>query len=143
MTTQRLQVVGHHYPMNPLRIGIIGCGAVVERFHLPASTFIPELAIEALVDRDQGRARRLADSYGVRHVFTNYHDMVGKIDAAIVALPHNLNAAVSKDFIANGIPILVEKPLGVTAEEARSLVGLGERARTLLRVGYTRRCGYG
>src|SRR4030088_1650947 len=93
-----------HDSMNPLRIGIVGCGAVVERFHLPASTFIPEISITALVDRDENRAKRLADIYRVRHALADYHDLIGKVDAVIVALPHNLNARVSTEFLTNGIP---------------------------------------
>jgi predicted dehydrogenase len=129
--------------MNPLRIGIVGCGAVVERFHLPASTFIPEISIGSLVDRDQSRAKRLADIYGVPHVLADYHEMIGKVDAAIIALPHSLIARVSEEFLTSGIPILVEKPMAVTAEDAKRLVAVGERAKTSLTVGYTRRCGYG
>jgi predicted dehydrogenase len=131
------------HPMNQLRVGIVGCGAVVERFHLPASTLIPELSIESLVDRDKSRAKRLADIYGVRHVYADYHEMIGKVDAAIIALPHSLIARVSEDFLTSGIPILVEKPMAVTAEEAKRLVALEERTKTPLTVGYTRRCGYG
>ena len=71
------------------------------------------------------------------------HEMIGKVDAAIIALPHNLNARVSEEFLTSGIPILVEKPLAVTAEDAKSVVSVGEQAKTLLTVGYTRRCGYG
>ena len=107
--------------MNPLRIGIVGCGAVVERFHLPASTLVPEISIESLVDRDQSRAKRLADIYGVRHVHADYHEMIGKVDAAIIALPHSLIARVSEEFLTSGIPILVEKPMAVTAEDAKRL----------------------
>ena len=107
--------------MKPLRIGIIGCGAVVERFHLPASTFTPEISIEALVDRDQRRAQRLADIYGVRNVFADYRGIVGKVDAAIVALPHSLNGRISQELLTSGIP---EKPLGVTAEEAKTVVSV-------------------
>jgi predicted dehydrogenase len=129
--------------MKPLRIGIVGCGAVVERFHLPASTLVPEISIEALVDRDQSRAKRLADVYRVRHVLADYHEMIGNVDAAIIALPNSLNARVSEEFLTSGIPILVEKPMAVTAENAKRLVALGERTKTSLTVGYTRRCGYG
>src|SRR4051794_37116671 len=118
--------------MKSLKIGIVGCGAVVERFHLPASTFVPEISIECLVDRDQRRAKRLADVYGVHNVLGDYHEIIGKVDAAIIALPHNLNADVSREFLISGIPILVEKPLAVTAEEAKRVVSLGEQAKTLV-----------
>jgi predicted dehydrogenase len=129
--------------MNPMRIGIIGCGAVVERFHLPASTAVPEMSIEVLVDRDLKRAERLAGVYGVPNVFADYHEIVGKVDAAIVALPNLFNAQVCQDLLTSGIPVLVEKPLALTTDEAQSVLSVGNRTKTLLTVGYTRRCGYG
>jgi predicted dehydrogenase len=104
---------------------------------------VPEISIASLVDRDQSRAKRLADIYGVRHVHADYHQMIGKVDATIIALPHSLNARVSEEFLTSGIPILVEKPMAVTAEDAKRLVAVGEQAKTSLTVGYTRRCGYG
>src|SRR5690349_14341563 len=116
--------------MNPVKIGIVGCGAVVERFHLPASIFIPEMSVEALVDRDETRAKRLADVYGVPRVYADYKDIIGRVDAAIIALPHNMNAFVSKEFLTKDVPVLVEKPLAVTAEQAQGLLLLRSEEHT-------------
>ena len=53
----------------PPRVALIGCGAIAENFHLPALARHRELLPELiLVDPDQGRARRLADAFGVASI---------------------------------------------------------------------------
>jgi predicted dehydrogenase len=127
----------------PLRIAIVGCGSVVERFHLPASTVVPELSIEFLVDRELRRAATLAASYRVPNVVTDFREIIGKVDAAIVALPHNLNADVSRELLNGGVSVLVEKPMAFNAAEGEDLLAAAKQSQALLNVGYTRRCGYG
>ena len=46
--------------MNPVRVAIVGCGAVTEKFYLPALARSPLLRIAALVDVSLARAERLA-----------------------------------------------------------------------------------
>jgi UDP-N-acetylglucosamine 3-dehydrogenase len=127
----------------PLRIAIVGCGSVVERFHLPASTFVPELSIEFLVDRERRRAATLAASYRVPNVATDFREIIGKVDAAIIALPHNLNAEVSRELLNTGVSVLVEKPMAFNAAEGEHLLTAAKHSKALLNVGYTRRFGYG
>jgi predicted dehydrogenase len=43
------------------RFAFVGCGRVVEAFHLPALTKIDDVLLTALVDTDPGRARALAE----------------------------------------------------------------------------------
>ena len=125
------------------RIAIIGCGAVVEAFHLPASIFAPRLSIEVLVDRDERRAKALAAAYGIPRVSDNHRTIIGDVDAAIIALPHSLNARVARELLGEGISVLVEKPMAVSAAEAQELLSASDVRGASLRVGYTRRCGYG
>jgi predicted dehydrogenase len=127
----------------PLRIAIVGCGSVVERFHLPASTVVPELSIEFLVDREQTRAATLAASYRVPNVATDFRQIIGKVDAAIIALPHKLNADVTRELLNGGVSVLVEKPMAFNAAEGEELVATAKQSKALLNVGYTRRSGYG
>jgi predicted dehydrogenase len=126
-----------------LRVAIIGCGAVVERFHLPASKFVPELSIEILTDREEKRAAVLAAAYRVPGVTADFREIIGKVDAAIVALPHSLNASVSSELLNAGISVLVEKPMALHAAEGEHLVLTAERRGASLSVGYTRRYAYG
>jgi predicted dehydrogenase len=125
------------------RIAIIGCGAVVEAYHLPASIFAPRLSIEVLVDRDERRAKALAAAYGIPRVSDNHRTIIGDVDAAIIALPHSLNARVAGELLGEGISVLVEKPMAVSAAQAQELLSASDVRGASLRVGYTRRCGYG
>jgi len=127
----------------PVRIAIVGCGSVVERFHLPASTFVPELSVEFLVDRELRRATTLAALYHVPNVAADFREIIGKVDAAIIALPHNLNAEVSRELLNSGISVLVEKPMAFNIAEGQHLLAATKHSRALLNVGYTRRFGYG
>lgn len=132
-----------HPERGPLRVAVIGCGAVTERFHLPAMRSVQALSIEALVDRDENRAKTLAAAYRVPRAVTDVKNIIGAVDAAIVALPHSMNARIATELLSHGVPVLVEKPMALTVAEAADLISLAERCRVSLSVGYTRRFGYG
>src|SRR5204862_1530431 len=73
---------------NPIRLALIGCGAIAEQMHLPVLAGHESIVLTALVDRDEKRARKLADGYGVKAVCRDAEDLPeGAIDAAIVATP--------------------------------------------------------
>ncbi len=79
-----------------MRIAVVGCGAVAERGHLPALKAASCFDVVALVDRNESRARALAESFGVRNVFTDFVRVLPEVDAAIVALPHSLHAPAAR-----------------------------------------------
>src|SRR6266511_3835968 len=102
-----------------LRIGIIGCGAVTEFFHLRAAARVEEVRVTLLVDNNRSRAETLAHQHNVPYVAEDYSHVWDKADAAIVALPHCLHAPVSMDLLAHSVHVFVEKPMALTAEEAQ------------------------
>ena len=72
----------------PLKIGVVGCGAVTELRHLPALVRRNDVRIAALVDSNQTRARKLAEDFSVPRVLTNHQGLLDlEVDAAIVANP--------------------------------------------------------
>lgn len=92
-----------------------------------------------LVDPDENRARALASKYGVDDVETDHRDVIGKVDAAIVASPHGTHVPIGLELIAAGIPILVEKPLGTSTEEIEALRDASSQAGAPVAVNHTRR----
>jgi myo-inositol 2-dehydrogenase / D-chiro-inositol 1-dehydrogenase len=63
----------------------------------------------------------------------------GGVDGAIVAVPSRLHVPVVRELIAGGIPVLCEKPCGLTSDDARTLAAEAAAAGVPLRVGYWRR----
>jgi len=123
----------------PIRIAIIGCGAVTERGHLPAASQIPDCCVTLLVDQNLTRAKELARAYGIAAVSNDYHDAIGQADAAIIALPHNLHAQVSCELMKGGLHILVEKPMAMSSKECDTMIHAAEKMKVVLAVGLLRR----
>ena len=63
----------------------------------------------------------------------------GRLDAVLVCVPSDFHLATVKRLVAAGMPILCEKPVGVTAAEAREAAELTSGARLPFQIGFWRR----
>jgi predicted dehydrogenase len=122
-----------------LRLGIIGCGAVAECFHLPIVAISERVNITALVDKSLSRARSFADRYNVPTVIDDYQKVLGDIDAAIISLPHHLHGPVGIELLKKGIHVLVEKPMALTSEDCDRMIEAAAKTEATLTVGLLRR----
>jgi len=72
----------------PVRVALVGCGAVSRASLLPVLAGDPDVAVAALVDRDEARARELADAYQIATVLTDMNQLGPDMaDAVILATP--------------------------------------------------------
>jgi predicted dehydrogenase len=122
-----------------MRVAMIGCGAVTEQMHLPASVQVPGCNLVALVDRNLERARTLAAQYGVPRIAADYTEIQSDIDLALIATPPSSHAAIGVPLLKRGVHVLCEKPLSVTAEEAQRMIDAAQEGRAVLAVGLVRR----
>lgn len=123
----------------PLRVAVIGCGAVAELNHLPAASRCEDVEVTVLVDKNLQRARTLAGEFGVGEVLDDYRHLGGKADAAIIALPHALHARAAVDLMGQGMDVLVEKPMALTAAECDQMIAAAQEHGVNLAVGLMRR----
>ena len=122
-----------------IRIGIVGCGAVTQRFHLPSAMKVDGCSVTILVDSDRSRAEQLAAKYNIPNTSTDFRDVPQYADAAIVAVPHRLHASIGEYLLSNGCHVLMEKPLALTDAECQRLVALADQKGVVLTVGLLRR----
>lgn len=122
-----------------LRIAVIGCGAVAEMLYLPALRARRLLGDVIWVDPDARRAEALVRLSGSGRWSTDHREIIGEVDAAIVAVPTYLHASVSLDFLRHGVHVLCEKPLAETAAAARTMIAESTRSGAILAANYTRR----
>jgi predicted dehydrogenase len=89
---------------------------------------LPGVELAAVVDRDAARA-----------TVSDYRTVIGKIDAAVVAVPTDLHHEVARACLERGVHVLVEKPLAATLAEADDLVDLAAKNNLVLQVGHVQR----
>jgi predicted dehydrogenase len=128
--------------MTPIRIGIVGCGEVVQTIHLPSLSMLPELfQVTALCDVSSSVVNGVGDQWNVGSRYLDYRDLVAsdEVDAVLVTSPHAYHAAVTLAAIAAGKHVLVEKPMCITLREADEIIAAQGRAAVTVQVGYMRR----
>jgi len=76
----------------PIRIAVIGLGAIAQTAHLPVLAKMRGVQIVALCDNDLGKARSLAQRFSVPDTFGDIEDLLEgeALDAAVVATPNHL-----------------------------------------------------
>ncbi len=123
--------------MKKLQCAVIGCG-YLGKFHAEKYASLPDCQLTAVVDTNPETVREIAGHYGAE-ALTDYLPLLGKVDAVSVVVPTSLHHAVSRDFLAAGSHVLVEKPITVTVEEADDLIAVARQQGVILQVGHLER----
>ena len=125
-----------------IKLGVVGCGAVSELFHIPIALACDDVELTMLVDKNLKRAEAMGSKFGIENLTHSYETAIGKIDAAIVAVPHHLHSAVATGLLAHGIHVLVEKPMALSMAECEAMISGAKRTGAILAVGLVRRYLY-
>jgi predicted dehydrogenase len=120
-----------------VRVAVVGSG-YFGRFHANHYARNDRAELVAIVDTDAERARTVAGEFGGEPV-SDFRSIVGKVDAASVAVPTPAHYDVARALIDAGIHVLVEKPLTDSEETGRELTKLAEARKTVLQVGHIER----
>ncbi len=112
----------------PVRIAIVGAGAVSDYHHVPGIRLDPRAELVAVADTNAELVERRRGEWGVSVATTDVDSVCihPDVDAVIIATPNFTHAPIAKTAIAAGKHVMCEKPLGLNAEEVR---GMYEAAR--------------
>jgi predicted dehydrogenase len=125
-----------------IKLAIIGCGAVIQKLYLPVADSATGLAITHVVDLDLERAREVANLYQIPNYAQDYRQVLDQVDAVVVATPPGSHASISIDCLDRGLPVLCEKPLTPSVEQAQAMIAASQRTNTILAVGMVRRLSW-
>ncbi len=108
----------------PVGVGVIGTGGMGGRHVRNLTHEVAAARVVALADVDMARLQQVAAECGAAHAFTDANDLIRhpEVEAVLVAAPDRFHAALTQACIAAGKPVLCEKPLALTAAEARQIV---------------------
>jgi predicted dehydrogenase len=120
-----------------LKVGVVGVG-YFGWFHAEKFAKIPDVDLIGVVDIDEARARQVADHFSTRP-FVDYKDLFNQVQAVSIAVPTPIHYQVARDFMDQGIDILLEKPMTASLQEAEALVEMAEKEKRILQIGHLER----
>jgi predicted dehydrogenase len=125
--------------MEPLRIGIIGCG--IGKFHADSWAQEPRAKIVALAGLDTDRCLKIAREHDILNLFHDYHELIERpdIEAVSIGVPNHLHVPVALAALDAGKHVLVEKPLARNAEEGEQIVRAARAAGKVLGIFFSKR----
>jgi predicted dehydrogenase len=120
-----------------LRYGIIGTGMMGHE-HMRNLALIEGAEVAAYADphpKSRWWARQIAGDGPIE--FADHRDLLrqASVDALVIASPNHTHRAVLDDVLETDLPVLVEKPLCTTIEDARYVADRAERRDALVWVG--------
>jgi predicted dehydrogenase len=123
-----------------VKYGVIGCGAIAQRRHMPECVANPDSKLVALADPVKERVDELAKKYGAKG-YTDYKEMLKdpNVDAVVVAGPNSLHAQQSIDALNAGKHVLCEKPMATTREDAKAMLEAAKKNKKFLMIGLNQR----
>ena len=117
----------------PLRIGILSTARIAKSFvqGIRSSTLVIAAAVAS---RNGVRARDFAAEMGIGQAYDCYERLLAdpSIDAIYNPLPNSMHADWSIRALKAGKHVLCEKPLAVSAAEARTMFAAGKSAGKIL-----------
>ena len=126
---------------SPLRLGIVGAGAVTQVAHLPVLKKIKQIEVVALADGDLVKASALADRFGVPNAFEDMQEMIAttSLDALLICTPNHLHESHVLYGLSSGLHVMVEKPIATTTAGAERIRDAAAKSGKLVMTAMTHR----
>lgn len=130
--------------MNCLRIAHVGAGEWSRYVHGPTLQRLAQqqsVSLELICDRDIERARHFRDLFGYRLASNDIHSMLDDVqpDAIVCTVQPSNTFELVQSLLPKKIPLLIEKPPGISAFEAKALAATSIANRTFAFVAFNRR----
>jgi len=123
-----------------LRVGVIGCGAIGQRRHLPEYAARDDVELAGVCDIKFPRAKEAAKEFGAAKAFKSYKDLLKlNLDAISVCTPNYLHAPISIDALKAKCHVLCEKPMAGSVKDARAMIATAKKVRRQLMIGQNQR----
>lgn len=123
--------------MEKLYTAVIGVGHLGSK-HAKAYTNIENVNLVGVCDTNEEKGRKIAKKYHTTY-YPDYHELFDKVQAVSISVPTFLHYKIAKDFLANGIHVLIEKPITKTLEEADGLLEIAKKKNLIIQVGHIER----
>jgi predicted dehydrogenase len=123
--------------MSAVRVAVVGVGHL-GRIHARILADMPGVTLAGVVDPLEVNRQEVAAAHHTT-AHADHRELLGKIDAAVIATPTRHHCQVARDLLSAGVHLLVEKPLAANLAQGSELVELARRQHLVLQVGHVER----
>ena len=112
-----------------IRFGVAGLGRIGWAFHCAKLGNHPDCELAAVADTDESRRTEAVEKYGCK-AFADFNEMLssGEVDAVAIATPTHLHEAMATAAFAQGLHVILEKPMAPTYDAAARIAAAAEKA---------------
>lgn len=137
----RRKPVSRRKQQKKVRVAVIGAGDMANYVHYPSLASLDEVEIAAICDVNEERLNATGDKYGIPNRYLDYRKMVEAVapDAVYAIGQPHIFYDIWVWCLRQGLNLYIEKPMGITMHQARSLAYLAEKHGCITQVSFQRR----
>jgi len=120
-----------------IKVGVIGTGSMGKN-HARVCAELQDVNLVGIADKNKETLENIAERFNVS-AFTDYKELLPKVDALIIATPTVTHFDIAMDAINSGKHILVEKPVCNSVEKVKKLISKADKAGIIFAVGHIER----
>ena len=130
------------------RIGLIGCGVVTIKAHLPALVNDPTqpindagFTVTAICGIEEDKLDYISSKFPNAKKYTDYKKLIdsGLVDSVLIATGENLHLEIAEYALNNELFALIEKPASVSADKIEQFIARNRENLNKLQVGFNKR----
>ena len=126
----------------PVRWGVLGVANIAVHKVIPAMMTSPNTPVVAIASRQLDKAKSAARALGIPRAYGSYEELIADpdVDAIYNPLPNHLHVPWTLRAAEAGKHVLCEKPMALTAGEARTLIRVRDRMKVQVAEAFMVRC---
>ena len=122
---------------NPIRIGVVGCGAIAQVHHMPnLSELQDEFEVTCVCDVSAGAAQYVANRFHVPHWTTDHRELIQSDVDAVLLCQSDPKTKVAVDVLNAGKHLFIEKPVCFSLEDLELMLAAQKSSGVVAQAGY-------
>lgn len=113
-----------------LNVGIVGCGAIADKRHIPGFMKLRKnTIIQAVCDKNEGLAKDIARRYNIPKIYQSLSEMLSKesLDIVDICTPPQVHCPLAVEALEHGCHILLEKPMALKTSDCDQMLGTSHK----------------
>jgi len=126
---------------NKVRLAMVGAGAMANKVHYPSLASFEDVEFAGICDLNLDRLNATGDQYGIEKRYMDYQKMIEETapNAVYVIGQPDVMFPIWMWCLDHGLNLYIEKPMGLTLHQARSLAYMADLKGCITQVSFQRR----